>query len=85
MGWNDSRVSETRQPGNKHDQDDSGPDHRTCMRQDLTKLVPPVPQDDVQEREDDEREEPERHADMVHPRAAEPLEEDGSDEQLDNA
>lgn len=85
MGWSDSRVSETRQPGNEHDQDYSRPNHRTRVWQDLTGLVPPIPQDEVQEREGDEREKPESHADMVHLRTAKPSKEDGSDEQLDEA
>ena len=85
MGWSDSRKSETSQPGNEHDQDDSGPDHRTSTWQDLAKLVPPIPQDEVQERKDNEWEKPESHADMIHLRTAEFPKEDRSDEQLDKA
>lgn len=53
------------------------------MRQDLTKLVPPIPQNEVQEREGNEWEEPERHANVVHLRTAIPAKEGGSDEKLD--
>jgi len=78
-------MSETRQPRNEHDQDDSRPDHRTCMWQDLTKLVPPVPQDEVQKREGNEWDEPERHANMVQLCTAIPAKEGRSDEKLNEA
>lgn len=55
------------------------------MRQDLTKLIPPIPQDEVQERKDNEWEKPEGHADMIHLRTAELPKKDRSDEQLDEA
>ena len=81
-GWCDLRVSETRQPKNQRHQHDPRPYHRTCMWQDLTKLVPPVPQNKVQGRQDNEREKTQRHADVVHLRAAKPPKEGGSDEKL---
>ena len=52
------------------------------MWQGLAKLVPPVPQNKVQGRQDDEREKPQQHAEVVHPCAAEPPKEDRSGEQL---
>jgi len=55
------------------------------MWQDLTKLVPPIPQDEVQNREGNEWEEPERHANMIHLCTAIPAKEDRGDEKLNEA
>lgn len=55
------------------------------MWEDLTELVPPIPQDEVQGRKDDEWEKHEAHAGMIHLRIVELPKEDGSDEQLDQA
>ena len=55
------------------------------MWQDLAGLVPPIPQNNVQEWKDNEWEKPEGHADMIHLRAAEPPKQDRGNEQLDEA
>ena len=64
--WRYSPESDTREPGSKHGQDKSRPDHGPCMRQDLAKLVPSVLQYEVQERKDDKWEEPGIHAGVIH-------------------
>ena len=56
-----------------------------CVWQDFAELVPSVPQDEIQKRKDNEWEEPERHAEVVHLRTAKPLKEDGSEEDLNEA
>lgn len=66
LGGAGSPKSESVQPDNKHDHDDPRPDYGTRIWQDLTELVLSVPQDEVQERKDDEREEPARHTVVVH-------------------
>ena len=82
MGWNALPKSERRHPGNKHSHDDSRPDDRTGLGQDFAKLVPSVPQDEVQKWEHDEREEPEGHADVVHLCTVKSLKENGGDGKL---
>lgn len=85
MGLSDSRVGEASQPGNEHDQNDPGPHHCASVWQGLARLIPSIPQDEVQERKDNEWKEPEGHADMIHLRTAKLPKEDGSNEQLDSA
>ena len=85
MRWSDLHISQERKSGDEHGQDDSGPNHRTSMWQDLTGLVPPILQHDVQERKDNEWEKPDGHTDMVHLRTAEPPKENRSDERLNEA
>ena len=55
------------------------------MWENLTRLVPPIPQDEIQEWEDEEWEKPERHAGMVHLCTAEPPKKGRSDENLNEA